>query len=82
MSNTTGKAFDIKIFRRLMGFAKAYRKLFLIASFSAVILAGLAVVRPILLKVVVDDYFPQKASRLRHLGYDGKNSFIGSGCLK
>ena len=60
MSNTTGKAFDLKIFRRLMGFAKAYRTLFLIASFSAVILAGLAVIRPILLKVVVDDYFPQK----------------------
>ena len=60
MSNSTGKAFDLKIFRRLMAFAKAYRTLFLIASFSAVILAGLAVIRPILLKVVVDDYFPQK----------------------
>jgi ATP-binding cassette subfamily B multidrug efflux pump len=60
MSNTTGKAFDIKIFRRLMGFAKVYRTLFLIASSAAVVLAGLAVVRPILLKVVVDDYFPDK----------------------
>ena len=60
MSSTTGKVFDVKVFKRLMNFAKVYKVQFLIASLSAIILAGLAVVRPILLKVVVDDYFPRK----------------------
>ena len=60
MSNTTGKAFDVKIFSRLMQFAKAYRGLFFVASLTAVLLAGLAVVRPILLKIVVDEYLPLK----------------------
>ena len=60
MSSTTGNVFDVKVFKRLMNFAKVYKVQFLIASLSAIILAGLAVVRPILLKVVVDDYFPSK----------------------
>ena len=60
MSSTTGKAFDAKIFKRLMGFAKAYKSLFVIASGSAILLALLAVARPVLLQYIIDTFFVTK----------------------
>ncbi len=59
MSNT-GKAFDVKIFKRLMQFAKQYRSYFLVASISAILLTLFAVVRPILLKEIIDHYLADK----------------------
>ena len=60
MSSSTGKAFDVKIFKRLMGFVKEYKVQFLVAAFSAVLLAFLAVVRPLLLQYIIDDFFESK----------------------
>lgn len=60
MSNTTGKAFDAKIFKRLMGFVKNYRTQFLVASVSAILLALLAVARPKLLQYIIDTFFESK----------------------
>ena len=60
MSSTIGKAFDVKIFKRLMAFAKAYKSLFIIASGSAILLALLAVARPILLQYIIDTFFVTK----------------------
>lgn len=60
MSNNTGKAFDVKIFKRLMQYAKQYRSYFLTASFSAIFLTLFAVLRPILLKEIVDHYLADK----------------------
>jgi ATP-binding cassette subfamily B multidrug efflux pump len=60
MSSSTGKAFDVKIFKRLMGFVKEYKAQFLVAAFSAVLLAFLAVVRPLLLQYIIDDFFESK----------------------
>ena len=59
MSNT-GKAFDVKIFKRLMQYAKLYRSYFAVASISAILLTLITVVRPILLKEIIDHYLADK----------------------
>lgn len=56
MSKTTGKAFDIKIFARLMSFAKRYRVRFIIAALSTILLAGFAVLTPVILMTAIDDF--------------------------
>jgi subfamily B ATP-binding cassette protein MsbA len=56
----SGKAFDVKIFRRLMSFAKQYRLMFTIAASSTILLAIFAVLRPLILVSVVDTYILQK----------------------
>ncbi|PHR71634.1 MAG: antibiotic ABC transporter ATP-binding protein [Lutibacter sp.] len=58
--NNTGKAFDVKIFKRLMQYAKQYRSFFLVASISAIFLTLFAVVRPILLKEIIDHHLADK----------------------
>ncbi|MDP2541139.1 antibiotic ABC transporter ATP-binding protein [Tenacibaculum discolor] len=65
MSKTTGKAFDIKIFARLMSFAKKYRVRFIIAALSTILLAGFAVLTPVILMTAIDDFTVTKdVSRL------------------
>jgi subfamily B ATP-binding cassette protein MsbA len=56
----TGKAFDAKIFKRLMSFASDYRSEFLIGTISAILLSAVSVVKPILLQEIVNNYFANK----------------------
>ena len=56
----TGKAFDAKIFKRLIGFAKKYRTQFIIGTFSAILLSLFSIARPILLQEIVNTYFENK----------------------
>jgi len=56
----TGKAFDFKIFKRLMSYVNHYRKEFLFSIVSVLLLAGLAAVRPVLLRLIVDDFIMSK----------------------
>ena len=56
----TGKAFDIKVFKRLMHFVAQYRKQFVIAAVSAILLAVFAALRPVLLQQAVDKYISHK----------------------
>lgn len=56
MSKITGKAFDIKIFARLMSFAKKYRLRFIVAAASTILLAGFAVLTPVVLMTAIDDF--------------------------
>ncbi|HBK70091.1 MAG TPA: antibiotic ABC transporter ATP-binding protein [Flavobacteriaceae bacterium] len=56
----TGKAFDFKIFKRLMIYVKHYRLEFSFSIASVLLLAGLATVRPVLLRLIVDDYILSK----------------------
>ncbi len=56
----SGKAFDVKIFTRLMSFAKKYRLMFTIAASSTILLAIFSVVRPLILIDVVDIYILNK----------------------
>jgi len=58
--STTGKAFDVKIFKRLMRYAKSYRSYFIIASISAILVTLFAVARPILLRKIIDHYLATK----------------------
>ncbi|CAM1333900.1 ATP-binding cassette, subfamily B, multidrug efflux pump [Tenacibaculum aestuariivivum] len=60
VSKTTGKAFDIKIFVRLMSFAKKYRAQFIIAASSTILLAVFAVLSPIILMRAIDDFVTHK----------------------
>lgn len=56
----SGKAFDAKIFKRLIGFAKNYKWEFIISTLAAILLAMVASVKPILLQEIVNTYFENK----------------------
>jgi ATP-binding cassette subfamily B multidrug efflux pump len=62
LANKTGNAFDMDIFLRLMSFAKRYRRNFIIASISTILLSGVALLTPIILKDAVDLYIANKDS--------------------
>ncbi len=55
-ANTTGTAFDQKLFKRVFAFTKPYRKLFWTTFMLTVVLAGLGVVRPLLMGRMIDDH--------------------------
>lgn len=50
----SGKAFDFKLFRRLLKFTNAYKLVFYFVAFAAVAMSVLAVLRPYLLKEAID----------------------------
>ena len=54
MSQKTGNAFDFTLFKRLMGFTKPYRGIFYFVAFAAIVMSGLAVIRPYLLQLAID----------------------------
>ena len=57
MSNKgSGKAFDAKIFMRILSFAKRYRMHFVIATFAVISTAFLSALRPYLLIETVNDF--------------------------
>ncbi len=56
MSEKSGNAFDVKIFSRLMSFAKKYKLYFFIAASSTIFLALFSVLSPYILINTVDDY--------------------------
>lgn len=63
MANKTGNAFDLEIFLRLMSFAKSYKRNFLIAAISTILLSGVALLTPIILKDTVDLYIANKDTK-------------------
>lgn len=54
MADTKGKAFDFKLFRRLLAYTNAYRLTFYFVGFSAIVMSGLGVLSPIILKRAID----------------------------
>lgn len=60
MSTNTGNAFDIKIFARLMGYAKKYRLQFWVASIATILLAIFAAASPVVLFKAIDDFTATK----------------------
>jgi subfamily B ATP-binding cassette protein MsbA len=52
----SGKAFDVKIFNRLMSFAKRYRLRFAIAALSTITLALVAAANPYILGETINDF--------------------------
>ena len=63
MADTTGKAFDLTIFLRLMSFAKRYKLNFFIATLSTILLAVVSLLNPYLIKETVDQYITEKDSQ-------------------
>jgi len=59
----TGKVFDLKLFKRLMTYIRAYRNQFLFSTLSVLILAALAAIYPILLRDIVDDFIVNKNAK-------------------
>ena len=57
----SGKAFDAKIFMRILGFAKSYKTHFIIATFAVIATALLSAYRPYLLKEAVADFTTNKS---------------------
>lgn len=56
----SGKAFDAKIFMRILSFAKSYKTHFIIATVAVIFTALLAAYRPYLLKEAVNDFTANK----------------------
>lgn len=52
--STTGNAFDLKLFKRLISYTSAYKKTFYFVGFAAIMLSALGVLRPYLLKIAID----------------------------
>ncbi|RMA57838.1 ABC transporter ATP-binding protein [Ulvibacter antarcticus] len=63
----SGNAFDFKLFKRLLAFTNAYRKTFYFVAFAAIVMSGLAILRPYLLKRAIDESI---------LPRDGESFFI------
>ncbi len=55
MSNVGGKAFDFKLFLKVLGYAKPYRALFISAVVLTISLGAIGTARPILTRQVIDD---------------------------
>ena len=51
----SGKAFDFKLFKRLLGYTNSYRSTFFYVAFAAIVMSGLSIVRPILLQMTIDE---------------------------
>ena len=57
-----GKVYDVKLFSRLMNYARHYRLQFAISVVAVLSVAIFAAVRPILLKTIIDDFIANKNS--------------------
>lgn len=51
----SGKAFDFKLFGRLLKYANAYRLVFYFVAFTAILMSALGVIRPYLLQITIDE---------------------------
>jgi ATP-binding cassette, subfamily B, multidrug efflux pump len=50
------KSFDLGVLKRVLRYAAPYKKRFYTSIFLAIVLAGLTPIRPLLVKITVDDY--------------------------
>lgn len=66
--NVTGKAFDLKLFKRIMRYVQPYKTLFYFTAFLTITLALLSPLRPWLIQITVDDYIlVSKPTGLRNM---------------
>ncbi len=59
-NKVSGKVYDVKLFGRLMQYARAYRFEFAVSAVAVISVALFAAVRPTLLKQVIDQYISNK----------------------
>lgn len=55
MSKDSGKAFDTRLFKRLIAHTRPYRVTFYGVALAAILLSAFAVLTPIILKMIIDD---------------------------
>ncbi len=60
MDKETGKAFDYKLFKRLIAQTKPYRITFLGVAMAAILLTFFAVLTPYILRIIIDDAISAK----------------------
>jgi len=60
MNQSKNKIFDIKLFRKVMGFSAPYRRIYYLLVFSAISLSFFSTTGPYLLKIIIDDYIIPK----------------------
>ena len=63
MSEEKSRAFDFRLFKRLIRYTKPYKRVFYGVAIAAILLSFFAVARSYLLKETVDDYIVNKDSR-------------------
>ena len=56
MANVSGKAFDYSLFKRIMTYVNPYQRMFYITAILSVVLAIIALVRPVLIQYTIDNY--------------------------
>ena len=54
MAESSGKAFDFKLFKRLLAFTRPYKLIFYFVALAAIAMSALGVLRPILLQFAID----------------------------
>ena len=54
--SVSGKAFDLKLLRRILGYVRPYRAIFYGAFFLTVLLSALSTARPLLIQYVIDNF--------------------------
>ncbi len=62
-NQSSGNAFDFSLFKRLMAHTKPYRVTFYGVAIVAILLAGFAVLTPIILKLIVDQALTELAAK-------------------
>lgn len=55
MNDKSGKAFDTRLFKRLMAYTKPYRLTFYGVALAAILLSAFAVLTPLIVKQIIDD---------------------------
>lgn len=55
MSKESGKAFDKRLFKRLMAHTKPYKLTFFVVALTAILLSGFAVLTPLILREIIND---------------------------
>ncbi|APQ18127.1 ABC transporter ATP-binding protein [Maribacter hydrothermalis] len=55
MDKDTGKAFDTRLFKRLIAYTKPYRLTFYGVALAAILLSGFAILTPLIVKKIIDD---------------------------
>lgn len=55
MSKETGKAFDTRLFKRLLAHTRPYRTTFYGVALAAILISGFAVLTPVILQKIIDD---------------------------
>ncbi|WP_405369719.1 MULTISPECIES: ABC transporter ATP-binding protein [unclassified Nonlabens] len=70
MASTTGNAFNMSLFRRLLSYTKPYKLTFYFVALSAILIAVVAIGMPYLIKVSIDEHIIPRQ-------FDGFTTVIG-----